>query len=109
MRSSPMPTARAASTNGCSRNDRVLERTASAALALAAAERSLAPLPVDPRKVLVVGDTPHDIACAKHIGAVSLAVATGTISREVLAAAHPDYLMDSLQPISEFIGIVDRL
>src|SRR6185437_15506023 len=27
MRSSPMPTARAASTNGCSRSDRVLERT----------------------------------------------------------------------------------
>jgi phosphoglycolate phosphatase-like HAD superfamily hydrolase len=43
----------------------------------------------------VIGDTPKDIACARAIGARAVAVATGSISREALAACDPDALLDS--------------
>ena len=43
----------------------------------------------------IIGDTPKDIACARAIGARAVAVATGTISRDALAACGPDALLDS--------------
>jgi phosphoglycolate phosphatase len=43
----------------------------------------------------VIGDTPKDITCARAIGARAVAVATGSISREALAACDPDALLDS--------------
>jgi phosphoglycolate phosphatase-like HAD superfamily hydrolase len=43
----------------------------------------------------VIGDTPKDIICARAIGARAVAVATGSISREALAACDPDALLDS--------------
>ena len=48
------------------------------------------------RDVLVLGDTPRDIACARACGAKVLAVATGKHPREDLAAHGPDYLFDTL-------------
>jgi phosphoglycolate phosphatase-like HAD superfamily hydrolase len=39
--------------------------------------------------VVVVGDTPKDIAAAQAIGAESIAVATGSFTAAVLAAARP--------------------
>jgi phosphoglycolate phosphatase len=47
------------------------------------------------RGVVVVGDTPADIACGEAFGATTVAVATGTYSREQLAACNPDFLFDS--------------
>jgi phosphoglycolate phosphatase-like HAD superfamily hydrolase len=47
-----------------------------------------------PREVVVVGDTPHDVDCARAFGAVAVAVATGGVSRNDLAAASPDLLFD---------------
>jgi len=41
------------------------------------------------RQVWVIGDTPHDIACAKAIGANSLALATGQHSLDALRAHAP--------------------
>jgi phosphoglycolate phosphatase-like HAD superfamily hydrolase len=52
--------------------------------------------PVDPKNVVVVGDTPHDVACARAHGCRCLAVATGTFSREKLARCEPDLLVDDL-------------
>jgi phosphoglycolate phosphatase-like HAD superfamily hydrolase len=52
--------------------------------------------PVDPQDVVVVGDTPHDIDCARNQGCRCLAVATGIYSREALAACEPDLLVDDL-------------
>lgn len=43
----------------------------------------------------VIGDTPKDVACARAIGARAVAVATGPIGREALAACDPDALLDS--------------
>ena len=48
------------------------------------------------RDVLIIGDTPRDIACARACGARVLAVATGKHSRATLAAHAPDFLADDL-------------
>lgn len=47
-------------------------------------------------EMLVIGDTPLDIECARAVGARCLAVATGQVSRADLAAHRPDWLCDSL-------------
>ena len=47
--------------------------------------------------VVVVGDTPADIACGEGYGARTIAVATGTFSRDELSAHSPDFLFDSLE------------
>lgn len=47
-------------------------------------------------EILVVGDTPRDVACARHIGARVVAVTTGGATREELAASSPDWLVDNL-------------
>jgi len=44
-----------------------------------------------------VGDTEHDIACARAAGARVIAVATGGTDISTLAAAEPDLLLDDLQ------------
>jgi phosphoglycolate phosphatase len=49
-----------------------------------------------PSRCVVVGDTELDIACARAAGAPVVAVATGTVRREVLAEHSPDLLLDDL-------------
>src|SRR5712692_1009733 len=51
----------------------------------------------------VIGDTPRDIACGKALGARTIAVATGTWSREKLAEHHPDILIDDLSGVDRLI------
>jgi phosphoglycolate phosphatase-like HAD superfamily hydrolase len=51
---------------------------------------------VPPRRCVVVGDTEHDVRCARAAGARVVAVATGTTARAVLAVAAPDLLLDHL-------------
>lgn len=52
-------------------------------------------------QVDVIGDTGHDIACGKAIGARTVAVATGSWSREQLAEHEPDFLFDDLSNVDE--------
>lgn len=52
--------------------------------------------PIAPHDVYVIGDTPNDIACAKSIGAQSVAVATGLFSLSELKAHSPDLLLKDL-------------
>ena len=47
--------------------------------------------------VVVVGDTPRDIACARAGGARAVAIATGQFSAEVLAQHTPDALLTGLE------------
>lgn len=49
--------------------------------------------------VLVVGDTIHDVRCARGIGAACLAVATGNASEEALRAAGADWTVASLDSL----------
>jgi len=51
-------------------------------------------------EVLVVGDTPLDIACGRHAGARTLAVATGPHSLAELAAHQPDWVAADLRQAS---------
>jgi len=55
-------------------------------------------LPAD--QVVVVGDTPLDIRCARAIGAKVLAVATGGAKLDELKAHHPDWVVPDLTHIS---------
>jgi phosphoglycolate phosphatase-like HAD superfamily hydrolase len=49
-----------------------------------------------PESIFVLGDTPHDISCARAIGAKAVAIATGKFSRAQLGALAPDFLFDDL-------------
>jgi phosphoglycolate phosphatase len=49
-----------------------------------------------PGDVVIVGDTPLDVRCAQHFGALSVAVATGDYTYEQLRASKPAYLLTSL-------------
>ncbi len=51
-------------------------------------------------EVLIVGDTPRDIACARAIGARVLAVATGAFDREELHAHGADRAVEDLGGIT---------
>src|ERR1700720_265969 len=51
----------------------------------------------------VIGDTPRDIACGRALGARTIAVATGTWSRDELAEHYPDILIDDLSDVDRLI------
>lgn len=60
-----------------------------------------------PENVYVVGDTPLDVACARPLGAKSVAVATGFFSFDQLADSNPDYLFRDLSNYAEFLKIIE--
>ncbi len=47
-------------------------------------------------RVVVIGDTPKDVAAAQAIGAEWLAVATGSFSRVALAECEPTWVFRDL-------------
>ncbi|HET6319991.1 MAG TPA: HAD family hydrolase [Chloroflexota bacterium] len=49
-----------------------------------------------PENVVVIGDTPRDVACARAGGAIAVAVATGLHTREQLEATGADLVLDDL-------------
>jgi phosphoglycolate phosphatase-like HAD superfamily hydrolase len=57
----------------------------------------------DLAKIYVIGDTPHDIACARAFGAKAIAVATGGATREQLATHSADALFDDLSETSKVL------
>jgi phosphoglycolate phosphatase-like HAD superfamily hydrolase len=71
-------------------------------LAMARAEALLGHQ-LDPRRVMVIGDTPADVQCAKANGCVSVAVLTGFSNRAELSACKPDYLLDDLHGVRALI------
>jgi phosphoglycolate phosphatase len=46
--------------------------------------------------IVVVGDTPADVACGRAVGGCTVAVATGSLPLDRLVAARPDYLFPDL-------------
>jgi phosphoglycolate phosphatase-like HAD superfamily hydrolase len=58
-------------------------------------------------EVLVIGDTPLDIACARSIGAKVLVVATGGYSLPELKQHAPDWAVPTLREISPREVILD--
>ncbi len=58
----------------------------------------------DAAQIDVIGDTGHDIRCGKIFGARTIAVATGSWTREQLAAHEPDFLFDDLSDVEDVIS-----
>lgn len=58
---------------------------------------------LDPQSVIVIGDTIHDVTCAKDSGCRSLAVATGHDDASTLSAAGADLVVDDLTKTEELI------
>jgi phosphoglycolate phosphatase len=57
-------------------------------------------LDLAPSQFIVIGDTPNDIACARHFGARAVAVATGRMySASDLLACEPDALLPDLSDL----------
>ena len=61
---------------------------------------------IDPDRVVIVGDTPHDIDCAKANGCRSIAVATGTFSLADLRAEKPDLALKDLTGTAAVLGFL---
>jgi phosphoglycolate phosphatase len=55
--------------------------------------------PVQPTEVIVIGDTPLDVAVAKRGGARSLAVATGGYDAATLQASGADVVLESFSDV----------
>ncbi len=63
--------------------------------------------PVSPRDIVVVGDTPLDVACGRANGARTIAVATGGTPAPLLAASGADLVLESLTQADAFLGFLD--
>jgi len=57
-------------------------------------------------RVIVIGDTPHDIECARAGGAASIAVATGGHSVEELRAAGADIVLADLSDTERVLALL---
>jgi phosphoglycolate phosphatase-like HAD superfamily hydrolase len=55
--------------------------------------------PLQGDEIMVIGDTPRDIECARAIGARVLAVATGKFSTGQLQAEQPDWVATTLAEV----------
>jgi phosphoglycolate phosphatase-like HAD superfamily hydrolase len=61
---------------------------------------------LSPRDILVVGDTPHDIACAHASGATPVAVATGMFTTEQLRDSGADIVFRDLSDTAAFTSLL---
>lgn len=59
-----------------------------------------------PERVLVIGDTPNDVACAHAHGCRAVAVATGRYARAELAPCDPDLLLDDLTDPAALLALL---
>jgi len=73
--------------------------------ALARAEEALG-IKFPPERVYIIGDTPHDIACGKAIGAKTIAVATGDFSVEELSSLNPTHTFADLSDTQALLRVI---
>ena len=62
---------------------------------------------VDEARMFVIGDTPHDVECARAIDARTIAVATGGYTFDELEAHQPWCVLRELPPVEEFVKLID--
>jgi phosphoglycolate phosphatase-like HAD superfamily hydrolase len=63
---------------------------------------------VEPARVIVVGDTPNDVECARVVGATPVAVATGSYSVERLRESGADIVFKDLSDTAAFLKLLDN-
>lgn len=68
--------------------------------------RRLTGRPFTGADAVVIGDSPADVRCARAVGAMAVAVASGLPTREELAACEPDVLLDSLEDWPELLAAI---
>lgn len=61
---------------------------------------------VPDRKVVVVGDTPNDVAAAQANGFLAIAVATGRFGLDELHATGADFVLPSLEDIAPVVELL---
>lgn len=81
------------------------ERAALPAVALSEAER-LCGEKFAGRAVTIIGDTPNDIACGRHLGVNAIAVATGKFDCEALRAHQPHHLFNDLSDTQAVLAAI---
>jgi len=59
-----------------------------------------------PEHIWIIGDTPHDIACGRHSGLRTLALATGKHSIEQLKAEQPSAVLQDLTDTAAFWRVI---
>ncbi len=59
-----------------------------------------------PEDIVVIGDTPHDIAAARAAGVRCVAVATGSSAPAALARHGPDHVLEDLSSTEAFLQIL---
>jgi phosphoglycolate phosphatase-like HAD superfamily hydrolase len=60
-----------------------------------------------PENVFVIGDTPHDITSGQHHQATTIAVLTGSYTKEELMAYQPTYIIENFAQIEDFIDMLE--
>jgi phosphoglycolate phosphatase len=83
------------------------DRNALVPFALERARRCGLAQDADYEHVLVVGDTPHDVACAHAVGAMPVAVATGSFSIDQLRSTGAPVVLQDLSDTDQFVRLVD--
>lgn len=59
-----------------------------------------------PHDILVVGDTPYDVACARAVGATPIAVATGSYTIEQMRNAGAELVFADLSDTAAFLRLL---
>lgn len=58
------------------------------------------------KNIVIIGDTPNDVKCGKHLNVRTIAVATSNYSIEDLRAEQPDYAFPNLTETEKVIAAI---
>ncbi len=62
--------------------------------------------PAEPRRTVIIGDTPHDVACARAGEARAVCVTTGQFDRESLLEAGADVVFHELSDVAAVVEVL---
>ncbi|MEM3616696.1 MAG: HAD family hydrolase [Candidatus Bathyarchaeia archaeon] len=66
-------------------------------------EATLKALEVNPKETIVVGDSPADMKCAKELGAIAIALTTGTSTQKEIVDAGANYIITTITDVPTLI------
>lgn len=64
---------------------------------------------INPREVLIIGDSTEEVEIAKNLGCISTALEGGFNSKKRLLRAKPDYLISNLKELPEIIDAIENV